>query len=381
MYGVNKNNGKKLLDLQWQNTLSDYVTAVTWSPDGNILSASSAAGEVLLWKADGIIQLQEVTEKSVDCLAFSKDGQFLATAGQDGKVKIWRLPQIPPNSPLKREEKLTSPPFPTREGGSGGLGQLIATLENAPAWVDQLAWSPRANQLAFSIGRYVQIWDASEGEVVATLNFEASSVLGMSWRPDGEFLAIAGNKGAKVWNARDWDDDPFVVDMPAASLAIAWSPDGKYLASGNLDFSITVLEWDNPRFPWVMRGFPGKIRSLAWSQASSLFASSSVEGIVVWEKHPDESVGWESRVLDAHNGVVVAIAFCPGSLLLASAADDGWVCLWQKAQQIGQILPGAPGGFSCLAWNPQGHQLATGGQKGELLIWSKSTRAQGFKRR
>jgi WD40 repeat protein len=360
-----KPTGKTLFDPHWQGTLSDYVTALAWSADSQILAASSAAGEVVLRTADALIPLQESSNRSVDCLAFSRDGQFLAAAGQDRRVRIWQQ---------QTEKAANSTPF-----------QLLHSLENAPSWVDRLAWSPADNQLAFSIGRYVQIWDASEGEVVTTLNFEASTVLGMSWRPDGTWLAIAGNQGVKVWDALAWDDDPFIVDMPAASVAIAWSPDGKYLASGNLGNTLTVLEWDNPHLPWVMRGFPGKVRNLTWSETAtpggaSLLVASSVEGVIVWEKHLNQSVGWESWVLDSHAEVVQAIAFQPGTFLLASAADDGWVCLWQKAKQVAQVLEGAPNGFSCLAWHPQGEKLAAGGQNGELLIWSKTARGQGFRR-
>nr|WP_254658051.1 hypothetical protein [Pleurocapsa sp. PCC 7327] len=197
----------------------------------------------------------------------------------------------------------------------------------------------------------------------------------MSWRPNGEHLAIAGNQGAKVWDAIDWDEDPYIIDMPAASIAIAWSSDSKYLASGNLDYTITVLEWNSP-FPWVMRGFPGKIRNLAWSRASNgkapLLAASSVEGIAVWKKAANEQEGWKAHILDLHDGVVQDLAFQPNSLLLASAGDDSWLCLWQKAKQARQILDDAGDGFSCLAWHPHGQLLAAGGQNGELLVWSES---------
>lgn len=325
--------------------LSDYVTAIAWSPDGTNLAATSAAGEVILWNHDDLITVQTGNDKSVDCIAFSPDGKFLAIGGQDGQVKIWQG------------------------------NELIATLENAPAWVDRLAWSNTSNQLAFSLGRYVQVWDADTNEIVVTLNFDNSSVLGIDWRRDGQYLAISGYQGVKIWQTQDWDDEPYILSMPTVSVAMAWSPDSKFLASGNMDRSVTVLEWGNPD-PWVMRGFPGKIRQLAWSEATTqlgapILASSSVEGIVVWEKLEDDSLGWEARVLTNHVEVISAIAFAPQNFLLASAAADGWLCLWDKAKEVSQILTGVSAGFSCLAWHPQGNFLAAGGEQGELLIWSK----------
>ncbi len=93
-------------------TLSDYVTAVAFSPEGDILAASSAAGEVVFLQNDEELKiLQSGNGESVDCVTFSSDGQFLAAAGQNGQVKIWQGKE------------------------------LIATLENS-AWVDKLAWSP-----------------------------------------------------------------------------------------------------------------------------------------------------------------------------------------------------------------------------------------------
>ena len=191
---------KVLFQQQWQGSLSEYVTAVAWSPDG-LLAASSAAGEVVVWQDGNLVSLLPAGLVSVSCLAFSSDGKFLAAGGQDGKVRVW---SILPTS-IQKEAK------------------LIATLDNAPTWVDKLAWSPTCNHLAFSLGRYVKIWDANNQSVITTLPFDKSSVLDLAWRSNGNSIAIAGNGGVKIWSTQDWDDEPYVMDMPSASIVIAWS--------------------------------------------------------------------------------------------------------------------------------------------------------------
>ena len=48
-------------DLNWNNILSDYITAVNWSPDGSTLAINSAGGEVKVFVENELIALQEVT--------------------------------------------------------------------------------------------------------------------------------------------------------------------------------------------------------------------------------------------------------------------------------------------------------------------------------
>lgn len=105
-----------------------------------------------------------------------------------------------------------------------------------------------------------------------------------------------------------------------------------------------------------------------------------MEGIAVWKKEADDKDGWNANVLTLHKRKIQALLFHPHSLLLASAADDGWLCLWTKAKQVGQILEGARSGFSCLAWSQDGQKLAAGDQDGELIVWSESKRGKGFGR-
>jgi len=343
----------------WQQSLSDYVTAIVWLSQlsGSALIAASAAGEVICYQDNGKSELvlQTPTDQSIDALALSADGTLLAAGGQSGQVTIWRLPNPTP----------------------------IAILDNAPAWVDRLTWSPASNQLAFSLGKYVQVWDAESAEVITTVNFDASSVLDIIWHPSGDRLTVAGYQNIKSWSALNWDDDPEVIEIASASTKILWSPDGHYIASGNIDKTISVIDWQHPADPWMMRGFPGKIRQMAWTdvaikQGAPLLASASSDSIVVWHRHPDDAVGWEGRLLGQHDARIQAMQFQPGSSLLASAGEDGWVVLWPKAARLGQMLKGAPQGFSSLSWHPNGELLAAGGRNGELIVWTKTMRGKGF---
>jgi WD40 repeat protein len=329
---------------------------MSWSPDGKWLAIASGAGEIRLLNVVNrqTIAIEPAADRSIDCLEFSYDGQFLAAGGQNGQVKVWRI------SP----ELMTAAP--------------VKVLEHSRTWVEHLAWSPTRNELAFSLGRYVQVWDMAAQEIVATLPFETSSVLAIAWHPQGEALAVSGHLAVKIWS-RDWHSDPKVQELAAAGLAITISHNGQYLAVGSLDNTLMVWGWASPH-PWRMTGFAGKVRHLAWATQSSapLLAAASGTDLIIWRKRATDEAGWTSRALELHQRKIVALAFQPGSLLLASAAEDGRVILWAKAKQLGQILDGVAQGFSSLAWSPQGNLLAAGGQQGEWLIWAQSDRGKGF---
>ncbi|MEO0406632.1 MAG: hypothetical protein AAF289_04700 [Cyanobacteria bacterium P01_A01_bin.135] len=353
---------KNLLERRSQGTLNDYVTAIAWSPNASTLAIASAAGEIVLVnpESQAELTLQEANGQSTDCLDFSADGRYLAAGGQSGQLLIWPLDPHT-HSP-------TAPP--TR-------------LANPRTWLDRLTWNPICNELAFSLGRYAQVWDAEADGVATTLQFDNSSVLDLAWHPQGSHLIVGGHQGIKIWQRDDWYADPAVREMAAASVAIALSPDGRYLASGNLDRTLLVWPFDSEE-PWRMTGFPGKVRQLAWSDITvgqaPLLASASGTGIVTWHKKSNASDGWDARVLDLHQQRVNAIAFQPGNTLLASAAEDGQICLWKQAQQATQILEGASQGFSTLAWSPDGQWLAAGGKQGEWLVWKQGKRGKGFGR-
>ncbi|MEM9907410.1 MAG: WD40 repeat domain-containing protein [Cyanobacteria bacterium P01_D01_bin.44] len=374
----------KTYEVHWQGLLNDYITALAWSPDGTYLAASSAKGEVLLWSDERQISVlsgesepeKPKPEKSepgefepgefepresgraINCLGFSSDGDYLAAAGQQGEVFIWQVQSLDqPNS------------------------QPVNVLQNSHCWVDRLAWHPTQPWLAFGAGSQVQVWDVTRAERLTAQDFAASSVLGLAWHPQGTLLAVSGHGGVKVWRSDDWDAEPEFTEVPGASVAVAWSLDGQYLASGNLDRTLTVVAWDKPP-PWLMQGFPGKVRQVVWSptvkgQAAAI-AAACLDGITIWRRQGNN---WQSQVLQQHRQTVVAIAFHPTHPLLASAAQDGQVCLWQNAKSLQQTLKGVSQGFSSLAWHPQGSYLAAGGDQGELIIWAPSNRGQGFQKR
>jgi Eukaryotic translation initiation factor eIF2A/WD domain, G-beta repeat len=330
----------------WQTQSTDYITAIVWLR--NDLAIATADGTVQIHRSDGTLgpSLRSADGQAIAALTRSADGAYLAAAGQAGEVWIWRMASVP---------------------------VLIKTLEYSGNWIEHLAWSPIAALLAIGVGSDVVIWDVLADRVVATLPFEDSSVLAIDWQPQGEWLAIGGYQNAKIWSTQDWAAEPEILMVDAASVALQWSPDGRFLASGNLERSITVVDWAARAVPWQMRGFPGKVRQVAWSQpnsvGNSLLASSSAEGIVLWVKSADEEVGWDGQVIGTHARSVTDLAWHPQQpLVLAAVSQDGTGGLfWPIGSDVESLS--AAVGLTCVAWHPEGRWLAAGGADGTVVGW------------
>ncbi|MBD2187060.1 WD40 repeat domain-containing protein [Pseudanabaena mucicola] len=352
--------------------LSEYITAIAWSSNGNYLAAATASGEVCLFN-DAIagnnleqkqITLQAPTEFAIDCLGFSANGAWLAAGGQDGKVRVWKV-EDHSNQPE------TSP-------------TLAATLDLGNTWIEHLVWHPTRNEFAFTLGKYVQVWSADTLDIVTTLHFENSTVIAIAWHPEGEHLCVGGDGGLKVWASADWYADPLLFEMPTATAKLVWDHAGQYLVASTLDHLVVVMQWlghDFDASPWRMQGFPGKIRDFSWSMSktSPLLASSSGSDIVVWAKHLDLNIGWEGELIKGHNSIVGMVAFKPKSEVLASADENGRIAIWKDAKDWVQALDTSMSAITALHWHPQGKKLAAANADGELMLWTASSQGKGFR--
>jgi WD40 repeat protein len=355
-----KSTARQTWKKSWQHQLTEYVTQITWSPDGEMLAACSAAGEIIVQVFSDNLALSPLYLATagalIEQLAFSADGRFLASGDQAGQVCIW-----------ERQKHQLLP---------------LMTIDRSGCWIEQLRWHPTEPLLAFNIKHTVEVLQVTTQSLVAKLDFENSSVLCLAWHPINGLLMVGGYQSIKIWDSYNWQSEPVIVSIASASLTIACSPDGQYLASGNLDRTITILEMANANpNPWMMSGFPGKISHLAWSSilptaTDALLASASAEGIVIWQRNA--LFGWKEHILDHHEQAVKAIAFQPQRQQLASAGSDGALNIWDDDKNLACTLTDAREGFSCLDWHPWQQSLAAGGSQGELFVWSQILSGRGF---
>ena len=341
-----------LVNEQLSGELQQPITALAWSCDGELLAIASGGGELALldFRAGCEELLRGDRDQSLDAIGFSSDGQFLMAVGQAGELLLWEL------------------------GGSGVRPLALEPLALGAGWLDAAAWQPRGLLLAVAAGRQVRLWDGASRRWCVQLLDLPGVVQALAWSADGAVLAASCNGEVALWQPQATPPlPPLRQPTASAGLALAFAPVGGLLAGGLLDRSLLLWPELGEGTPWQFSGFPAKVRQLAWSDQRGRLAPplavASGESVVRWSQHDGGARGWRPQPLRWHGSRVNALAFSPGSTLLASASSDGTVALWDGAGRLCQPLEGDGQGFNVLAWRPDGQHLVVGGDRGRWWLW------------
>ncbi|WP_216918523.1 hypothetical protein [Synechococcus sp. CCAP 1479/9] len=343
-----------LVQERLSGTCGNAITAQAWSADGEFLAMATAGGELLLldFRAGCEELLRGERDSSLDVLGFSPDGRFLMAAGQGGELLLWEM------------------------GGTGVRPMAFDPVPLQAGWLDAAAWRPQGALLALGAGRRVRLWDGEARALREESQELERTVLSLAWSRDGQRLAAACHGEVLLWRPDDPGDLPQRCATGSAGVALGWSDQGTLLASGQLDGSLMLWPDGAAGRGWQFSGFPGKVRSLAWcdqpGRLAPLLAVASTDIAVLWSQQDRGAKGWKPEPLVLHEGRVNAVAFAPGSSLLASASSDGTVALWDGRGRLQQLLEGDGQAITCLSWRPDGRHLVAGGDQGQWWLWPVS---------
>jgi WD40 repeat protein len=251
-------------------------------------------------------------------------------------------------------------------GEDGALVETAAdgksrTLCERGPWPDALALGPDG-AVAWSSGRQVTA-RSGKGEV---RGFTApTAARGLAFLPKGYRLAVSHYNGASLWfpNA---SAEPDGLAWKGSHLDVTVSPDGRYVVTSMQENALHGWRLTD-KAHMRMKGYPAKTRSLSWSHDGNWLATSGAEAAIIWPfAGKDGPMGKAPRECGVRPKRVSAVAFHPGSLVLAIGYEDGFVLLVRLTDGSELLVRGETAGrpITALAWDRRGMRLLIGADDG-----------------
>jgi WD40 repeat protein len=368
------------------------------SPDGRLV-ALALASQVSLYKAgsdEPLFPPLELSSQARD-ICFSDDGRWLACLSQNTIRLINTItggtePEFSSSAFritfLGTSQRLITIP----DGPIGPLGLIDGhTGKDLGSPFGQPEFDARRHgDLLFSRRDWqgyrpstMRLLDPTTGHF-QTEPFTHDAPFLVTWlRPDGRVVATASqDRTVRLWSVEMQKPEPLTLALGQQVWEAQWSPSGDRLFSA----STIGADWGVWRDPqpmhsqlrlWDARsgaalGPPVQLEGPAWfgqwSPDGTRIATAAETGAVIWDAQTGRPL---CAPLRHRNGRLVHCAFSPSGEVLATAAEDRTVRLWNghTGDAIGEPLIHSDVPLK-ITFSSDGRRLASGCADGTIRVWS-----------
>ena len=330
----------------------ESAAAVACSPNGSAIAVGDEGGTVRLVEAASLQQIDARPghKGGVRSLAFSPDGAMLASGdwsyGGSNSVCLWRLE----NGRLAEQAKYPS-----------------------GAWVEDVAWSPDGEWLAWSDYRgTIELRGARTGAADAFTAVDGDSAGCLAFLPDGRRLAVGkggafGDAPIAIW---DLETRTVVRTLHGHTFGVAavrvFAAGTRLVSAGDGTVRIWSLEDTADADPTTLEPNVDKVR---FSPDGAFVLTAAENSETAWARRIDS--GEPAARLERHPGGVHSIAAAPDGRRVACGSASGLVRLWDIAAPGAAVdLYGHQDAVEDVAFSPDGHLLATASKDGTARVFA-----------
>jgi WD40 repeat protein len=239
--------------------------------------------------------------------------------------------------------------------------------------IKQVAWSPDGTILAATCGTTVRLYVGSFGNQPAhTLASHTGEVTGIAFSPDNASLvSVSADNTVKIW-------DISVIQITVSEMAsialrkdgistVNYDPRGKFIATGGDDGALCLWDADSQKLVTEFKGHQKAVSAVTFAIRGNVLASGGKDHTVrLW----DATAETEGTIIGTHDDEVWAVCANPPGTMIASSCKDGSVRLWDalSGNQYAS-LQAHDGGTTCVTFSPYGELMATGGADNKVRVW------------
>ena len=237
--------------------------------------------------------------------------------------------------------------------------------------INEIAFTTDGSQLiSVSDDKTIQVWEPSTGDLIRTLRpFSESGFSGRIYcsalSPDDRFLAIGGffpDNEIRIIDLQQPTDVVILKGHKNVVSKLRFSTDGSRLLSASNDQSVRV--WNLTYSAGKVSGVPGMlftghtapVYDIAWTLDNQHFVSASLDGTLrLWNV---QSSGGPV-IMKMHIDKVYSVAVSPDGNTIASGGNKGDVLIWDRQGNYQQRLPSVDQPVTGLVFTPEGRLMIT----------------------